>query len=140
MFKQKSLIGTEIDTITQTIERGAIKNLHRALGKNPHHPSNSELFPAFLLGQLVNMPQIHKVLSLGTNQVLLSRESITAHRAIKVGDTIKVQTFLKDVYEQQATSNPIGFIILDSIGSLDANVVFYCEKILAVRGGFSRGH
>lgn len=149
MFKQKSLIGTEIDTITQTIERGMLRNLHRSLGKeNPHSGNNRgpeahhshDFFPSFLLGQLVNMAQIHKVLSLGINQVLLSRESITAHRTIKIGDNVKVRTFLKDVYEQQATSNPIGFVILDSIGTVDANVAFYCEKILAVRGGFNRGH
>lgn len=149
MFKQKSLIGTELDNTTQIIELGILRNLNRALGKEHEKfvnarelliHENIEVFPAFLLGHLINMPRVYKILSLGVNQVLLSRESIISHRHIKVGDKIKVQTFLQDAYEQQATSNPIGFVILDSVGSLNNEIAFYCERILAVRGGFNRGH
>lgn len=137
MFKQKSLIGTEIDNTTQTIELGMLKNLNRAFGKT--EVIHKE-FPSFLLGHFINMSQINQVLNLGANQVLLSRESITAHRPIKIGDVIKVRTFLQDAYEQQATSNPIGFVILNSFGILGSDIAFYCERILAVRGGFTRGH
>lgn len=145
MIKQKSLIGTELDTLIQTIEWRMLKNLKRSLGKNTSETqfegsAKHEIFPSFLLGQLINMPRIHKALHLSIPQVLLSRESIIAHRPVKVGDTLRIKTFLKDVYEQQATSNPIGFVILDSIGTIDENIAFYCERILAVRGGFTRGH
>jgi hypothetical protein len=144
MIKQKTLIGTEIDNTSKLIERGMINNLNRSLGKDVDKITtssvNAEYLPAFLLGHVINMHQVYKILSLGVNQVLLSRESVTAHKPIKIGDVVKVRTFLQDVYEQQATSNPIGFVILNSVGTINDDTAFYCERILAVRGGFNRGH
>lgn len=138
MTKQKSLIGTELDCILRTVEISHINRLdsifNQASQKNTHL-----LYPSFLLGNLINLPKIYKVLSLNINNVLLSRESIISHKALKVGDAIKIRTFLRDAYEQQASSNPIGFVILETIGLLNNDVAFYGERVIAVRGGFHRG-
>ena len=78
-------------------------------------------------------------MGLNINNVLLSRESIITHRAIRAGESLRIRTFLRDAYEQQASSNPIGFIILESVGNVGQDLAFYCERVLAVRGGFNRG-
>jgi hypothetical protein len=92
-----------------------------------------------MVGHMINLSSIYKNLGLNINHVLLSRESIIAHRSIKLGESLSIKTFLRDAYEQQASSNPIGFIILDSVGSVGADTAFYCERVLAIRGGFTRG-
>lgn len=137
MIKQKSLIGTELDHTTKHIEYAQIKNLQAS--KNLGYDLTKTL-PSFVYGNLINSEKIYKILHLNSKHVLLSRESIFAHRNLKIGESVNIRTFLRDAYEQQASSNPIGFIILESIGSVDKDIAFYCERILAVRGGFSRGH
>ena len=82
---------------------------------------------------------VYKTLGLNINNILLSRESVIHHRPLTIGDSVTIKTFLKDAYEQQASSNPIGFIVLESIGFLDKELAFYCERVIAVRGGFQRG-
>jgi hypothetical protein len=48
-------------------------------------------------------------------------------------------TPIRNVYEQRASGNPIGFVVLESVGLVSEQVIFICERILAVRGGFHRG-
>ncbi len=136
MTKQKSLIGTELDCITKHIEFTHLKNLEAS--KSVGHDLIKNL-PSFVYGNLVNSEKIYKILHLNSKHVLLSRESIFTHRNLKIGESVNIRTFLREAYEQQASSNPIGFIILESIGSVDEDIAFYCERVLAVRGGFSRG-
>lgn len=149
MTKQKSLIGMELDCSFHTIEASQINRLNHAFympnyfstGKT-EEPITSEPYhylPPFLLGNLVNLFTIYKVLGLNINNVLLSRESIIYHLLLKAGDSVKIRTFLRDAYEQQASSNPIGFIILESTGCIKDDISFYCERVIAVRGGFHRG-
>ena len=85
------------------------------------------------------MDSIYKKLDLDIKNVLLSRESVITHNPLRIGDSVTVRTFLSDAYEQQASSNPIGFIVLESIGYLDSDLAFYCERVMAIRGGFKRG-
>jgi hypothetical protein len=145
MIKLKSFIGTEVDNTTRLIERGLLKNLQRALcwdnhhHPHPHHEQCLETLPAFMLGHMINIHKIYKNLGLNINQVLLSRESIICPRPIHRGESLHIKTFLRDAYEQQASSNPIGFVILESVGNVESESAFYCERVLAVRGGFSRG-
>lgn len=139
MIKQKNLVGAEVDNITRLIEQGLIRNLGKALGRDTSADSTQPALPVFMLGHLVNLPNIYKTLGLNINHVLLSRESIISHRPIKIGESLRVRTFLRDAYEQQASSNPIGFIILESVGNVGNDIAFYCERVFAVRGGFNRG-
>ena len=112
-----------------------LKNLERSLGREAY----GQALPVFMVGHMINISNIYKNLGLNINHVLLSRESIITHRTIKVGESLRVRTYLRDAYEQQASSNPIGFIILESVGNVGSDIAFYCERVLAVRGGFSRG-
>lgn len=138
MTKQKALIGTELDKSFHSIEASRITRLNHAFAVDSDvEPVQS--FPPFLMGNLINLPMLYKTLGLNINHVLLSRESVIAHHALKIGDTVAVRTFLKDAYEQQASGNPIGFIILESIGFKKDVIAFYCERVLAIRGGFQRG-
>lgn len=141
MIKLKTMIGAEIDNITRIIELSLLINLKRALNWDQRHSleNNSQALPMFMLGHMISNSHIYKILGLSINHVLLSRESIIAHRSIKIGESLRVRTYLRDAYEQQASSNPIGFVILDSVGNVGSDIAFYCERVLAVRGGFSRG-
>lgn len=146
MTRQKSFIGMEIDCTARTIEAFQLKRVRSTFShpnlssQKPHEQKNEDVFlPPFLLGNLINLPAIYKTLGLNINNVLLSRESIITHRALSVGNSITIRTFLKDAYEQQASSNPIGFIVLESVGIVDKTLAFYAERVIAVRGGFHRG-
>ena len=140
MLKIKSLVGLEVDNITKIIELGLLKNLERALGwDTQQNRERLQALPVFMVGNMINSSNIYKNLGLNINNILLSRESIITHRAIRIGESLRVRTYLRDAYEQQASSNPIGFIILESVGNVDSDTAFYCERVLAVRGGFTRG-
>jgi len=136
----------ELDCAHRIIEASQIKWLDRIFrhgnlqsAKSFDLPQQESCLPHFLLGNLVNLATIYKTLGLNVNHVLLSRETITSHKALLIGNTVTVRTFLKNAYEQQASNNPIGFIILESMGYLDKELAFYCERVIAVRGGFQRG-
>jgi hypothetical protein len=142
MIKQKSLIGKEIDTSHHVLEQGKLRLAHtlvKSLKQHESGTSSEEHLPMFLLSSLANMENIHAQLGLNSKHVLLSRESLVSHRKLQLGDKIEVRTFLHDVYEQQASSNPIGFAIIESLGFVKGEIAFYCERVLAVRGGFKRG-
>lgn len=146
MILQKNLIGTEL--ASQTVETDGIQvdYLYQSLRveKYFHHPAEelaerkSMPLPAFFLGSLINYEPIQKILGLNVKNILLSRESITTHRPIFAGEKIKINTYLQDAYEKQATLNPIGFIVLEFAGSTNNEFVFHGERIWAIRGGFER--
>jgi hypothetical protein len=147
MIKQKSLIGMELDFSFRTIEVSHLNRLNQALVTphnltKPSEVSKTEAFhyfPPFLIGNLINLPAVYKALGLNINHLLLSRESVICHQTFKAGDILGIRTYLKDAYEQQASSNPIGFIVIESTGTLKDDLAFYVERVIAVRGGFQRG-
>ena len=144
MTKQISLIGTELDCTTRTIEPSQLARfaaLYQLPGseKKPENLSQPSVAPSFWLGNLMNLSKVYKALELNINNVLHSRETIMHHKALNPGERILVRTFLKDAYEQQASNNPIGFILLESVGLQNNDLVFYSERVVAVRGGFQRG-
>lgn len=139
MSKPKSLIGTELDSTTRTIELSQLRNITLATNFDINAHVSHITIPSFMYGNLINTAHIYKNLGLNFKNVLLSRESVLLGRFLNIGDSVTIRTFLKDAYEQQATSNPIGFIILESIAQVNQETAFYAERILAVRGGFTRG-
>lgn len=148
MIKQKSLIGTELNCTIRTIEASQLSRIGHALYQpNSFVPGPKEKtidaynhIPTFLLGNLISLPKIYQILGLNINTILLSRESVISHLPVREGDLITIRTFLKDAYEQQASSNPIGFIILETLGEKASDLAFYSERVIAIRGGFQRGH
>lgn len=148
MVKQSALIGMELDNRTHTIESNLLRLMNQALFRpdcfldnktKETHVEDYGTYPNFLLGSLINLPQIYRALSLNIKNVLVSRESAISHRRLNLGDSVCVRTYLKDIYEQQATSNPIGFVMLESFGEVKTDLAFYAERVLLVRGGFTRG-
>lgn len=148
MNRQKALIGTLLDSSIRTIEGSQVRLLENTMrpSYSAAEQGQAEIkkgylyhYPTFLFGNLINTDKIYQVLGLNINNVLLSRESVVSHGTASANDKLTVRTFLRDAYEQQASSNPIGFIILESLGSIGNEVIFYCERVIAVRGGFQRG-
>lgn len=139
MSKPLSLIGKELDSSTKIIELSQIKNLSIATNFDLNTNKINNSLPKFIYGNLLNNADIYKTLGLNIKNILHSREIITYIRQLKVGDTVQIRTFLKDAYEQQASTNPIGFIVLESVATVEKEYIFFGERILAVRGGFTRG-
>lgn len=147
MIKQKAFIGKELDCKNITLEKSLVTQMYQAL-KNPNpyflHDdteidfSKNTQVPLAFLGTLINLPKIYKALDLNIKNILLSRETITSHHFINIGDTLLLRSFLRDAYEQQASSTPIGFIILTTFAYKNTDFAFLNEKILAIRGGFNR--
>ncbi|MCA9509004.1 MAG: hypothetical protein KC505_11335 [Myxococcales bacterium] len=139
MSKIISLIGNELDSSTRLVEFSQLKNSYISSDFDPQLYESNNILPSFVYGNLVDTETIYKNLNINNKNILLSRESLLIGHFLSVGDTVKLRTFLKDAYEQQATSNPIGFIILETIASIKQEIAFYAERVLAIRGGFNRG-
>lgn len=145
MLNINSLIEKEIDSTLVNIDTHMVEKIYLSM----EHPNLYEknLFnnlkhetrplPCFMLGCLINTPKIYSLLNLDLKNVLLSRESIVTHQEIYAGQSLLIKTILKNAYEKQATLNPIGFVVLEIIGYKKSDVVFCCERILAVRGGLA---
>lgn len=142
----QSFIGKELDKRSICIEESLINRTFMAINHpNPFDKSipqqnlyNNKPLPAFILGTLIDTAKIYNILGLNINNTMLSRESITTHQSLYAGQTIQIKTILDNAYEKQATITPIGFIILLILGMHNQKLVFCVERILAVRGGFSR--
>ena len=141
-----SFIGQELDNRLLTIEAGLIHRIFMAIN-HPNQfdkavllekPYSNKALPSFILGTLMDTPKIYGLLGLNINNVLLSRESIISHQPIYAGQSLNIKTVLENAYEKQATINPIGFLVLNILGQYKNELIFCCERVLAVRGGFSR--
>jgi hypothetical protein len=149
MIKQKSLIGTRLDRQLVALEKSHFNHLASALQlkdisipslpnkKSPQQLEQS-LLPKFMMGTFVNYQIIFRKLELEAKNILLSRESITSLDSLLCGDEIELLTNLKDIYEQKASNNPIGFVVLETVGKKNNSPAFFCERVIAVRGGFLR--
>ena len=142
-------MGREIHCSHSIIELNQMMRANQTFGPPAQHDRDikdeecqnrpMDVLPQFLLGNLIDLQKIYRILNLNIKNILLSRETIISHLPIRVSDPLTIRTFLKDVYEQQASSNPIGFVLLESIGCKNNDLAFYSERVLAVRGGFQRG-
>lgn len=133
------MIGDELDSVVKNIENAHIVNINNAANFTVNIPDYKSHLPYAIWGNFIDLPRIYGVLGLNVKNILLSRESLIYHEPVKIGDQVTVRTFLKNAYEQQATANPIGFVVLESAGLVSSKLSFYAERILAVRGGFARG-
>lgn len=142
----QSFIGKELEKKSVCIEENLLKRIFMAMNhpnqfdksaQNQHIYQNKPL-PAFILGTLIDTPKIYNLLGININNSMLSRESVTSHQPLYLGQTIQVKTILENAYEKQATITPIGFLILLVLGFHNQKLVFCVERILAIRGGFSR--
>lgn len=147
MINQRDFIGLELDRSIKHIEESNLKRAsqlfyqpdsYKEIHANTTTAPYTKL-PSFLLGNLINLNKIYSTLNIKLNTVLLSRESVTHYLDLETGSLVNIKTFLKDIYEQQASNNPIGFVVLETLGLIKEDIAFYCERIIAVRGGFQRG-
>jgi len=138
MIKQYLLVGSQIDKKHVHITREYLKRVQNALDGWQTIVEN-EVLPKFFLGSLGEHQKVYDSLEIRPRQQLHCRESIVVCNEVKLGDLIEVETILADIYEQQASHNPLGFVVTDVWGRKNKTVVFHCERITTVRGGFSRG-
>jgi hypothetical protein len=91
-----------------------------------------------MLGSLGAHAKIHSLLAIKPKQILHSRESVTIQDAVAPGDSLAIITVIRDLFEQQASANPLGFIVVDVLGKKGGTYAFKCERITTIRGGFPR--
>jgi hypothetical protein len=101
---------------------------------------NNVMLPHVGAGSLGEYDAVMDLLELKPKQVLHSRETIAVHQPLCVGDEMVVTTTVRDLYEQQGGGgNPMGFVVIDVIGTTKKNLIaFEVQRVLAVRGGFPR--
>jgi len=148
-MKQKAHIGKVTSKKTVTIEESMIRRYVEALGiEDPlstnHDAAKSSnlsglLLPHAAASNLGEYESVISLLELKPKQVLHSKQQISVYQPICSGDTLNVTTVLGDLYEQQVSGNPMGFAIINVIGTTPKDAVaFESQRVLAVRGGFPR--
>ena len=101
--------------------------------------SQGTLIPSSVISSLGNFEEIYTLLNLKPEQILHTRQSAFRYSPLKIGDTIELVTTIKDIYEQQAITNPMGFLTIETTGTKVKKTIFKCVRILAIRGGLPRG-
>ena len=147
-MKQRAHIGTTTAQETVTIEGGQIARFVDALGiEDPRciEPAAAKaaglsglMLPLVAAGSLGNVQSVIDLLELRPKQVLHSKESVTVFEPLCQGDQLVVTTTLKDLYEQQVGGNPMGFVLIEIVGTIKRSVRFEAQRVLAIRGGFQR--
>jgi hypothetical protein len=148
-MKQKVHIGKQTNSVAMVVEAGLVSRFVDALeiedplSKDPSAAKSAGL-PGLLLphvaaGTLGDYQSVIELLELKPKQVLHSKDTVTVYEPICVGNEMTVTTRVKDLYEQQVGGNPMGFAIIEVIGTGKRSArVFEAERVLAVRGGFPR--
>lgn len=152
-MKQKAHIGTHTQDVTVTVEAGLVARFVDALdiddplSRDPAAAKAAGL-PGLLLphvgaGALGDYDSVVNLLELKPKQVLHSKESVSVYEPLCAGDEVRVTTQIKDLYEQQVGGNPMGFAIIEVVGTLTGgakkgNRAFEAQRVLAIRGGFPR--
>jgi hypothetical protein len=98
------------------------------------------MLPQTAAGALGDYQFIADLLELKPKQVLHAQEHISLFAPVCVGDELTITTTLRDVYEQQASGNPMGFVVIDVVaaGKKADDVRFEAQRTLVVRGGLPR--
>ena len=148
-MKQKTFLGAST-TKTIVIERGLVQRFVDALeAVDPLSYDEKAVKDAGLSGLMLpptaaaalgDYQSLIELLELKPKQVLHAQEHVQVFQPICVGDELTVTTALRDVYEQQASGNPMGFVVIDVVGTGKKadDVRFEAQRTLAVRGGLPR--
>jgi hypothetical protein len=125
MIKQYLLVGSQIDKKEVHITREYLKRVQNALEGWQMTDDNDSL-PKFFLGTLGEHQKVYEKLDIKPTKQLHCRETIVTCRSVKLGDLIEIETVIADIYEQQASHNPLGFIVTDVWGRKNKSVLFHC--------------
>ncbi len=148
-MKQKTLLGASTQR-TIVVERGLVQRFVDALDVTDplstdekaaaHAGLTGLMLPSTATAALGDYQPLIDLLELKPKQVLHAQEHVACFTPICVGDELIVTTTLRDVYEQQASGNPMGFVVIDVVGTGKKadDVRFEAQRTLAVRGGLPR--
>ena len=148
-MKHKAHLGAHTQK-TITVERGLVQRFVDALEvTDPSSVDEKAAGQAGLSG--VALPHtaaatlgdyqfVIDLLELKPKQVLHAQEHVSVFSPVCVGDELTITTTLRDVYEQQASGNPMGFVVIDvtGTGKRSDDVRFEAQRTLVVRGGLPR--
>jgi acyl dehydratase len=148
-MKQKQHIGATTAERMLVIERGLVERFVDALDLSDPLSTDEDaakeaglrglMLPNVAAGSLGNFQSAVELLELRPKQVLHSKESVVVLEPICVGDELRLTTRIRDLYEQQVSGNPMGFVNIECLGcNAKGDVVFESQRVLAVRGGFPR--
>jgi hypothetical protein len=148
-MKQKAHLGAST-TKTIVVERGLVQRFVDALETTEPACIDEKaatqaglpglMLPQTAVGSLGDFSSITELLELKPKQVLHAQEYLSLFHPVCVGDELTITTTLRDVYEQQASGNPMGFVVIDVVGTgkKSDDVRFEAQRTLVVRGGLPR--
>jgi acyl dehydratase len=146
-MKHKMHLGTSWQK-TVTVELGMVQRFVDAYDSNdPLSRDAQAAKQAGLTGLLLPTPacatmgeftKVVELLELKPKQVLHSKEYLQVFSPVCVGDELSISTTIRDLFEQQVSGNPMGFVTIDVVGTVKKDVRFEAQRILAIRGGFPR--
>lgn len=135
MFKQSALINTLVEHTKTRISADQVERFADVVAG----PACSTSIPLVAFASLGNMEKVYQLLDIKAKQLLHSRETIECIELPSAEDELDISVVITDLYEQQASSNPIGFAVVDVIGKKKGVFIFCVTRTFAIRGGFSRG-
>jgi hypothetical protein len=148
-MKHKAHLGAKTEK-TIVVERGLVQRFVDALEVTDPMCTDEKaadaaglpglLLPHTAAATLGDYQHIIDLLELKPKQVLHAQEHVSIFAPVCVGDELTITTTLRDVYEQQASGNPMGFVVIDVVGSGKKadDVRFEAQRTLVVRGGLPR--
>ena len=148
-MKHKAHLGTSTQK-TVVVERGLVQRFVEALEINDPMSIDEKaadaagltglLLPHTAAATLGDYQHVIDLLELKPKQVLHAQEHVSMFSPVCVGDELTITTTLRDVYEQQASGNPMGFVVIDVVGTGKKadDVRFEAQRTLVVRGGLPR--
>lgn len=148
-MKHRAHLGTSTQK-TIVVERGLVQRFVEALEVNDPMSIDEKaaekaglpglLLPHTAAATLGDYQHLVDLLELKPKQVLHAQEHVSIFSPVCVGDELTITTTLRDVYEQQASGNPMGFVVIDVVGTGKKadDVRFEAQRTLVVRGGLPR--
>ena len=148
-MKHRAHLGTSTQK-TIVVERGLVQRFVEALEVTDPMSTDEKaaekaglpglLLPHTAAATLGDYQHLVDLLELKPKQVLHAQEHVAMFSPVCVGDELTITTTLRDVYEQQASGNPMGFVVIDVVGTGKKadDVRFEAQRTLVVRGGLPR--
>lgn len=148
-MKHRAHLGTSTQK-TIVVERGLVQRFVEALEVTDPMSTDEKaaekaglpglLLPHTAAATLGDYQHLVELLELKPKQVLHAQEHVSIFTPVCVGDELTITTTLRDVYEQQASGNPMGFVVIDVVGTGKKadDVRFEAQRTLVIRGGLPR--
>jgi acyl dehydratase len=144
----KEYIGKRSTSVTNIVERGAVRNFANALGDSHPIYTDEEFASQTIYKNNIAPPTFPRVFTYGVidglklppSGLIHGEQVFTYKRPLVVGEKVNCYIRIEDYYEKKANSGTLSFLVTMSVGEdSTGEKVFTCKSVVIITEAVKKG-